>query len=467
MNESNEHSCCSTGGETPTHKTTDHHDPVCGMTVEEGKEAARSTHGGTDYFFCSKGCQKKFDADPRMYLSKKPQEDGARKDAIYTCPMHPEVEQVGPGSCPKCGMALEPKEVSLDHEDTTELDDMCRRFGIGVALSVPVFFLAMGTHFVGNILPTDIRLWVEFLLTTPVVFWCGWPILKLGASSIRTMTPNMFTLILIGTGVAYLYSVLAVLAPGSFPDSFKGEHGSIGVYFEAAAVIMTLVLLGQVMELRARSQTSSALKGLLQLAPKTARVIRDDGNEADIQISDVETGMKLRVRPGERVPVDGVIVEGRSTIDESMVTGEPMPVEKTTEAHVTGGTVNQRGSFVMEAEKVGRDTLLARIVQMVSEAQRTRAPIQRVADQVAAWFVPAVLLIAVITFIVWASFGPAPGLCARQRRRGADHRVPLRARARDADVDHGGDRQGRRARGALQERRGHRGAAEGGHAGRR
>jgi P-type Cu+ transporter len=410
------HTCCSSKKSESDDGEKSHKDPVCGMTVTEGKEAGRSEHNGTTYFFCSKGCMSKFEADPEKYLSgSEPAADkDAPKDAVYTCPMHPEIEQVGPGSCPKCGMALEPKEVSLDEEDTTELDDMTRRFWIAAILTLPIFFLAMGSHLPGNpigqIIPMNVRLWIELLLTVPVVFWCGWPILKLGVASIRNVSPNMFTLIMIGTLVAFFYSVVATIAPGIFPHSFHGEDGHIGVYFEAAAVIMTLVLLGQVLELKARSRTSVALKGLLQLAPKTARVIRDDGNEEDIDISDVTAGMRLRVRPGEKVPVDGVVAEGRSSIDESMVTGEPMPVEKDKGDKVTGGTVNQKGGFVMEAQRVGRDTVLAQIVRMVSEAQRTRAPIQRIADIVAAWFVPAVIVSSIITFIIWALVGPEPAM---------------------------------------------------------
>lgn len=406
------HSCCG-GGKTKTTGTKTHRDPVCGMMVEEGKEAGKLSHQGHEHYFCSKGCLKKFEDDPESYLEgKKPAPAKASKGAVYTCPMHPEVEQIGPGSCPKCGMALEPKEVSLEEEDTSELDDMTRRFWIAATLTLPVFLVVMAEHLPGitfhDVFHAPWRFWAELLLTTPVVLWCGWPILKLGVASIRTMNPNMFTLIMIGTSVAYLYSVVATLAPGLFPDSFRDEHGRVGVYFEAAAVIMTLVLLGQVMEFRARSQTSSALKGLLQLAPKTARRVREDGVDEDVEVADVEAGMTLRVRPGEKIPVDGVITEGHSTIDESMVTGEPMPVEKGNGDKVTGGTVNQKGSFLMQAERVGGDTLLAQIVRMVSEAQRTRAPIQRVADQVASYFVPAVLAISVFTFIVWAIFGPAP-----------------------------------------------------------
>ncbi|MBX3728595.1 MAG: heavy metal translocating P-type ATPase [Candidatus Sumerlaeia bacterium] len=412
------HSCCSTQKPKPSAGAT-HHDPVCGMTVEEGKEAATHTHDGRTYYFCSKGCAKRFEADPLAWVGASAGRDpGARKpegpkDAIYTCPMHPEVEQVGPGSCPKCGMALEPKEVSVE-EDTAELDSMTRRFWIAAALTLPVFLVAMAEHVPGlpfhGLFGAPWRLWGELLLTTPVVLWCGWPILKLGIASVRSRHPNMFTLIMIGTGVAFFYSVVAALVPGLFPASFRDGHGRVGVYFEAAAVIMTLVLLGQVLELRARSQTSSALKGLLRLAPKTARRMREDGVEEDIEVSRVEVGMILRVRPGERIPVDGVIADGRSSIDESMVTGEPMPVEKSHGDAVTGGTVNQTGGFLMRAERVGSETLLAQIVRMVAEAQRTRAPIQRVADRVAAWFVPAVLAISVVTFIVWAFLGPAPAL---------------------------------------------------------
>ncbi|MBI1291666.1 heavy metal translocating P-type ATPase [bacterium] len=413
------HSCCG-GGKVKTTKPDTHRDPVCGMMVEEGKEAGKHSHLGHEYYFCSKGCLKKFEDDPKTYLDDHGQpEKGNRspegpKDAIYTCPMHPEVEQVGPGSCPKCGMALEPKEVSLEEEDTSELTDMMRRFWIAAALTLPVFLVAMAEHIPGmpfhGLFEARWRLWAELLLTTPVVLWCGWPILKLGVASVRSLNPNMFTLIMIGTSVAYLYSVVATLAPDLFPASFRDGQSRVGVYYEAAAVIMTLVLLGQVMELRARSQTSSALKGLLRLAPKTARRVRADGSEEDIEVAHVEAGMIMRVRPGEKIPVDGAITEGHSTIDESMVTGEPMPVEKSGGDKVTGGTINQKGSFLMEAERVGSDTLLAQIVRMVSEAQRTRAPIQRVADQVAALFVPAVLLIAVVTFVVWAIFGPTPAL---------------------------------------------------------
>jgi Cu+-exporting ATPase len=411
--------CCG-GGQNEPNDSQSHRDPVCGMMVEEGKEAGKHSHQGHEYYFCSKGCLKKFEDDPQTYLNAHGHpEKGKRnpegpKDAIYTCPMHPEVEQVGPGSCPKCGMALEPKEVSLEEEDTTELDDMTRRFWIAAVLTLPVFLVVMVEHIPGmpqyDLLQSPWRYWAELILTTPVILWCGWPILKLGVASVRSLNPNMFTLIMIGTSIAYLYSIVATLVPELFPDTFHNEHGRVATYFEAAAVIMTLVLLGQVMELRARSQTSSALKGLLQLAPKTARRVREDGDEDDIEVSQVEAGMILRVRPGEKIPVDGSITEGRSTIDESMVTGEPMPVEKGNGDKVTGGTVNQKGSFLMEAERVGSETLLAQIVRMVSEAQRTRAPIQRVADQVASYFVPAVIVISIITFVIWALVGPEPAL---------------------------------------------------------
>jgi len=420
MSDHAEHQSCCCGSKKdeapPAVKT--HKDPVCGMTVMEGREAWRVEYQGVTYFFCSKGCVARFEADPDKYLAgdsaAAAAQEHADKNAIFTCPMHPEVEQAGPGSCPKCGMALEPKEINLDEEDTTELGDMRRRFWISAVLTLPVFVLAMGSHLpgnpIGNDIPMNARLWIELLLTAPVVFWCGWPILKLGVASIRNASPNMFTLIMIGTLVAFFYSVVATVAPGIFPHTFHDADGHIGVYFEAAAVIMTLVLLGQVLELKARSRTSAALKGLLKLAPKTARVIRKDGTEVDIDIADVTKGMRLRVRPGEKIPVDGVVVEGRSSIDESMVTGEPMPVQKESGDPVTGGTVNQQGGFVMEAQRVGRDTVLAQIVRMVSEAQRTRAPIQRVADVVAAWFVPAVIVSSIITFIVWTMLGPEPAM---------------------------------------------------------
>jgi Cu+-exporting ATPase len=374
-------------------------DPVCGMRVDPEHAAAKSTYQGQSYYFCSTGCQAKFDGDPEKYLHP-----GAQPEAMhaveYTCPMHPEVRQLGPGSCPKCGMALEPATFTAATVDEVnpEYVAMLRRFWF----SFPLAAVLMATMYLG----VHSR-WLELAVATPVVLWGGWPLLERGWVSIRTRSLNMFTLIALGSGTAYLYSVVATLAPGIFPPSFR-EHGMVAVYFEPAAVIIALVLLGQVLELRARGQTSSAIKSLLGLAPKTARRIQMDGTEADVPIEHVQVGDRLRVRPGERIPVDGVLQSGASSVDESMITGEPIPTEKTVGSRVTGGTVNGTGAFVMTADRVGAETLLARIVKMVSEAQRSRAPIQRLADAVASWFVPAVVVAAVITFIAWAWWGPEP-----------------------------------------------------------
>ena len=367
----------------------------------------------------------------------------------YVCPMHPEIVRAEPGACPICGMALEPRTVTLDEEANPELIDMTRRFWVGVILSLPVAFLAMSEMIPGQPLQRSFspRLlnWVQFLLATPVVLWGGWPFFQRGWTSIVNRSLNMFTLIAIGVGTAYVYSLAATLFPDAFPPSFRGHGGEVAVYFDAAAVITTLVLLGQVLELRARSKTSKAIKALLGLAPKTARLLRDDGTETDVPLERVQVGDRLRVRPGEKIPVDGIVLEGATSVDESMITGEPIPVEKTKGSRVTGGTVNGTGSFVMRAERVGSDTLLAQIVRMVAEAQRSRAPIQKLADVVAGYFVPAVVLVAIITFIVWAMFGPEPSMAygSAQRRRGIDHRLPLRARLGDADVDHGRHGTGR------------------------
>ncbi|MDF2997652.1 MAG: cadA [Xanthobacteraceae bacterium] len=387
-------------------------DPVCGMDVDPHTAQHRAEHGGRTYYFCCNGCRAKFLADPEKYLS-------GRKDAAvpvpegteYTCPMHPEIRQIGPGSCPICGMALEPVTVSLDSGPNPELADMTRRFWIGLALTVPVFALEMGSHLfpaLHHLVPPHISGWVQLALATPVVLWAGWPFFERGWQSLVTRNLNMFTLIALGTGVAYLYSLVAVLAPGVFPAAFRGEYGSVAVYFEAAAVITVLVLLGQVLELRAREQTSGAIKALLDLAPKTARRLKDDGSEEEVALDLVATGDRLRVRPGEKVPVDGTVEDGRSAIDESLVTGESMPVTKDVGDRVIGGTLNRSGGLVIRAEQVGRDTVLARIVQMVAEAQRSRAPIQRLADQVAGWFVPLVVACAALAFIAWAIFGPEP-----------------------------------------------------------
>jgi Cu+-exporting ATPase len=332
----------------------------------------------------------------------------------YVCPMHPEIVRDEPGSCPICGMALEPRTVTLDEEANPELVDMTRRFWVCVVLTAPIFLLAMSDMIPGRpvqrLLPAKLLNWVQLLLATPVVLWGGWPFFQRGWASIVNRSPNMFTLIAIGVGTAYVYSVAATLFPDVFPHSFRSHGGEVGVYFDAAAVITTLVLLGQVLELRARSKTSRAIKALLGLAPKTARVIRDDGSEDDVPLDRVQAGDRLRVRPGEKVPVDGVVVEGNTSVDESMITGEPIPVEKTKGSKVTGGTVNGTGSFIMRAERVGSETLLAQIVRMVSEAQRSRAPIQRLADLVAAYFVPAVVVTAIVTFIVWSLVGPEPAM---------------------------------------------------------
>ncbi len=388
-----------------------HVDPVCGMTVEPATAAGKHEHRGKTYYFCSEHCLHKFSADPEAVLHPKPNAP-APIDVEYTCPMHPEVVQIGPGSCPKCGMALEPKVFSLTvEEDTSELYDMTRRFWISLALTLPVFLLAMAEMIPGqpvqHALGHRLVIWLQFVLATPVVLWGGWPFFERGWASIVNRSPNMFTLIAIGTGAAFGYSIVATLAPGIFPDSFKGHGGEVAVYFEAAAVITTLVLLGQLLELRARSQTSSAIKMLLGLTPKTARIIHH-GHEEDISLDQVQPGDLLRVRPGEKVPVDGVVTEGRSSVDEAMVTGEPIPVEKESGSNVTGGTVNGTGSFVMRAERVGSETLLAQIVRMVGEAQRSRAPIQRLADAVSAWFVPTVVLVSILTFLVWSFVGPEP-----------------------------------------------------------
>ena len=386
-------------------------DPVCGMDVDPHTAKHRAEHGGRTYYFCSAGCRTKFIADPQRYLEKgeapaKPVAPGT----IYTCPMHPQIRQVGPGSCPICGMALEPLEVTADQGPNPELIDMQRRFWIGLALTVPVFLLEMGSHLPGlqHGVPGQLSSWVQLILATPVVLWAGAPFFERGYRSVLTRNLNMFTLIALGTGTAYVYSLIATLLPGAFPDALRGHDGSVPVYFEAAAVITVLVLLGQVLELRARESTGGAIRALLDLAPKTARLISADGSEREVLIDQLVIGARLRVRPGEKIPVDGKVIEGRSAVDESMVTGESMPVTKSVGATVIGGTLNQSGALVIEAERVGRDTMLARIVALVAEAQRSRAPIQRLADAVAGWFVPAVIITAVIAFAAWMIWGPEP-----------------------------------------------------------
>ena len=427
-------------------------DPVCGMDVVPSRSKGGSyPFEGREVHFCSPGCREKFAADPNKYLIAAPAKATSAPDSTeLTCPMHPEVRKRGPGSCPDCGMALEPVEprpaatateyvcpmhpevvrqapgtcpicgmaleprtVTLD-ERNPELEDMTRRFWVSLAFSAPVFGLAMSEMIPGQpihqALGTRTIVWLQLVLSTPAVLWGGWPLFARGWASLVNRKLNMFTLIALGVGVAYAYSVVATLAPGIFPSDFRGHGGQVSVYFEAAAVITVLVLLGQVLELRARSRTSSAIKALLGLAPKSARLVRGDGSEEDVPLERVSPGDQLRVRPGEKVPVDGVVVEGRSLVDESMVTGEPIPVEKARGSQVIGGTVNQAGGFVMRAERVGSETLLAQIVRMVSEAQRSRAPIQRLADVVASYFVPAVLAASAITFVVWSIVGPQPRL---------------------------------------------------------
>lgn len=392
-------------------------DPVCGMDVDPATSEHRSDHDGQTYFFCSGHCQAKFAANPASYLDPHAGHEhggpsAATEAAEWTCPMHPEIRQPGPGSCPICGMALEPVTVTADSGPSPELADMTRRFWVALVLSIPVLILGMGGDLfpaIHDLVSPRASTWIQLVLATPVVLWAGWPFFQRGWTSVRTMKLNMFTLIAMGTGVAWLFSVVATLAPDIFPDAFRMDS-AVDVYFEAAAVITTLVLLGQVLELRAREQTSGAIRALLDLTPKTAHRVAADGTEEEITLDLVQIGDRLRVRPGEKVPVDGIVEDGRSSLDESLVTGESMPTTKATGDTVIGGTLNQTGSLVVRADKIGRDTMLARIVQMVAEAQRSRAPIQRMADRVAAWFVPVVIAIAIIAFIVWATVGPDPRL---------------------------------------------------------
>ncbi|MFY9819479.1 MAG: heavy metal translocating P-type ATPase [Pseudolabrys sp.] len=385
-------------------------DPVCSMTVDPHTAKHRADYHGHPYYFCSAGCRTKFVNGPQKYLDAREPEPVA-EDSVYTCPMHPQIRQVGPGSCPICGMALEPELAGSDIGPNPELIDMSRRFWIGIALTVPIFVLEMGSHIAGAHSWVDPTLsnYVQFAFATPVVLWAGWPFFVRGWQSLVTRNLNMFTLIAMGTGVAYAYSLIATFAPGLFPQAFRGGHGGApATYFEAASVITVLVLMGQVLELRAREATSGAIRALLGLAPKTARRVKDDDSDEDVSLDEIHAGDRLRVRPGDKVPVDGVIIEGRSAIDESMITGESMPVTRQKDSRVIGGTINKSGSFIMRADKVGRETLLSQIVQMVASAQRSRAPIQRLADQVSAWFVPAVIAAAIAAFGAWAMFGPEP-----------------------------------------------------------
>ena len=399
-------------------------DPVCGMEVDEKSAAGTIKHQGQSYSFCSQRCLEKFRADPSRFVKPDASTSTATKDPVtpappaarteYVCPMHPQIVRNQPGSCPICGMALEPRTISADEKENPELREMTRRFWFSLGLAIPVFLAAMSEVIPGNPLhqlaPARFWTWFELILASPVILWGGWPFFVRGWQSIVNRSLNMFTLIGLGVGVTYLYSLVAAVFPDIFPASFRDENGQVAVYFEAAAVITTLVLLGQVLELRARSQTGAAIKALLGLAPKTARMIAENGSEADLPLEQVQVGFRLRVRPGEKVPVDGVVLEGTSSIDESMISGEPIPVEKKPGDRVTGATVNANGSLVIRADRVGADTLLAQIVRMVSDAQRSRAPIQKLADVVAGYFVPVVVGIAVLTFFVWALGGPSPRL---------------------------------------------------------
>ncbi len=415
------HSCWGEGPGThapavPATASSPVKDPVCGMTVDPAKTTHKAEHASQSYYFCSAGCRTKFMADTAKYLAPEQHESKAEPvpaGTIYTCPMHPQIRQVGPGSCPICGMALEPVVVTADAPPNHELADMTRRFWIGLVLTLPIFLLEMGSHIpalgLDNLVPPRVSTWVQFVLSTPVVLWAGWPFFQRGWASVVNRSLNMFSLIALGTGAAYLYSLVATFAPGVFPAGFHEMGGMVAVYFEPAAVIVVLVLLGQMLELRARDQTGGAIRALLNLAPKTAWRVRS-GQDEEVSLDQVHVGDTLRVRPGSGVPVDGIVIDGKSAVDESLVTGESMPAAKAAGDKLIGGTVNGTGSLVMRADKVGSDTMLARIVQMVAEAQRSRAPIQRMADTVAGYFVPAVLAVAVLAFIAWAAWGPAPSL---------------------------------------------------------
>lgn len=381
------------------------------MSVDPQSAEYSSQHTGKTWYFCSSGCQSKFDNNPEKYLSEEnEQTESVASGTMFTCPMHPEIRQQGPGECPICGMSLEPEEVSLDDGPSEELAYMTRRFWIGLALTLPVFLIEMGGHLfnIDHIVSPQTSNWIQLVLATPVVVWCGLPFFVRGWKSVLSRNLNMFTLIAIGTGVSLLYSLVATLAPQIFPDAFHADDGSVAVYFEASAVIVVLVLLGQVLELQAREKTSGAIKALLDLSPATARKLDDDGSESDVSLDQIKVGDRLRVRPGDKVPLDGEVLEGSSNVDESMVTGELLAITKKTGDQVIGGSINQQGSFILRADKVGRDTMLSQIVQMVASAQRSRAPIQGMADKMAGWFVPVVLLVSIIAFGVWSIVGPTP-----------------------------------------------------------
>ncbi len=402
MNEDHKHAHSST------------HDPVCGMTVNVSEDSYHLKYTDEDYYFCSSRCLDKFKLDPEIYLGERPEPEEMPEGTMYTCPMHPEIIQDHFGDCPICGMALEPMGIpSADEGPNPELIDFTRRFWIGLVLALPVLILEMGGHFSSafkNIVAEELSLTIQLILTTPVMLWAAAPIFVRGWKSIQTMNLNMWTLIAIGTGIAYVYSLIAFFIPDLFPETIKTESGLVPVYFEAAAVIIVLVLLGQVLELRAREKTGGAIRALLDLAPKVALRLNEDGTEDEVPLDQILSADKLRVRPGEKVPVDGVVIEGHSTIDESLLTGEPVPVEKIVGDSITGATLNGTGSFVMRAERVGSETMLSQIVSMVADAQRSRAPIQKYADLIAGWFVPVVIVIAIAAFAVWYYFGPEPAL---------------------------------------------------------
>lgn len=401
--------CCG-GGASSGEGRERERDPVCGMMVDPQNAKHTHVHEGHTFYFCAAGCRTKFIADPQRYIEPRKAEPVV-EGAIYTCPMHPEVRQVGPGSCPLCGMALEPEIITGDDAPNHELSDMWRRLLVAAVLALPVIVLEMGGHVLGwHLLPPSVGSWVQLAFATPVVWWAGWPFIARGVASVRSGHLNMFTLIALGVLVAWTYSVVATVFPGLVPVAALGEHGAVPVYFEAAAVIVVLVLVGQVLELRARDSTGSAIRALLDLNPKVARRIAANGEDENVDIGDVLLGDRLRVRPGEAVPVDGVVVTGTSTVDRSMVTGEPIPVQVEVNDRVIAGTINQTGALIIKAEHVGRETMLARIVQMVSEAQRSRAPIQRLADYVSGWFVPVVIATAAVAFAAWFAFGPEPRL---------------------------------------------------------
>ncbi|UTW59464.1 heavy metal translocating P-type ATPase [Kordiimonas sp. SCSIO 12603] len=390
-------------------------DPVCGMAVDKPSAEFFEIHAGIQHYFCSKKCREKFVAHPNQYTNPEALPDTFPDGTEYTCPMHPEILQIGPGTCPKCGMALEPKGIPATNMDTNpEFIDFKKRFWIGALLTIPLLILSMGPFvglgFIRDLLGERLTLWTELVLGTPVILWSGAPFFQRGIQSIQLKSLNMFTLIAMGVGAAYLFSISAVIFPETFPDGFRDADGNVGVYFEAGAVIIVLVLLGQLMELGAREKTGSAIKALLDLAAKTARIIAEDGSETEVPLEEVEPGMKIRIRPGDKIPVDGTVLEGRSSVDESMISGEPVPVEKTIGDNVTGATINGTGSLIIVAKRVGTDTTLSQIIEMVANAQRSRAPIQKLADAVAGQFVPIVILIAVLSFLSWALWGPAPAL---------------------------------------------------------